>query len=132
MNDESSLHCPVCQVRFRGERECSRCGADLNPLMLLAVQAHILRQAAQQSLRSGDARTALASVQAAQDLRSTPRGDLLQFACAIASNGLCESQQGSGSGPRRSRPNGLSKHIAPHNEQGSMSSFGSSEDARKR
>ena len=99
MNGNGGLRCPVCEVGFRGTRECSRCGADLTPLMLLAAHAYVLRQAAQQSLGSGDARTALVSVQAAQGLHSTPNGHLLQFICAAAAN-TCGGGQGSGSRPR--------------------------------
>ena len=45
--------CPVCQARFRGARICSRCGAGLEPLMLLSVEAWQLRQAARQALHAG-------------------------------------------------------------------------------
>lgn len=53
--------CPVCQARFRGSRICSRCGADLEPLMVLTVKAWQLRQAARQALDAGDAGRALSS-----------------------------------------------------------------------
>jgi hypothetical protein len=62
--------CPVCQARFRGARICSRCGADLEPLMLLAVKAWQLRQAARQALDAGDVQRALALAIEAQ---GTPR-----------------------------------------------------------
>jgi len=32
--------CPVCQARFRRARVCSRCGADLEPLMRLQISRH--------------------------------------------------------------------------------------------
>jgi hypothetical protein len=86
MKDESGLCCPVCKARFRGATECSRCGADLTALMLLAAHAYTLRQVARQALKSGDAQTAQATVQAAQGLHSTAEGGLLQFACAFAAN----------------------------------------------
>ena len=89
MNGNGGLRCPVCEVGFRGASECSRCGADLTALMLLAAHAYVLRQSAQQSLRTGNGRTALASVQAAQGLHSTPEGDLLQIVCAAAANAFC-------------------------------------------
>ena len=89
MNGNGGLRCPVCEVGFRGASECSRCGADLTALMLLAAHAYVLRQAAQQSLRTGNAHTALASVQAAQGLHSTPEGSLLQIVCAAAANAFC-------------------------------------------
>jgi hypothetical protein len=78
------LRCPVCQARFRGAPECSRCGANLTALMLLAAHAYVLRQSARELLRSGDARAALASAQAAHGLHSTTEGNLLLFVCAVA------------------------------------------------
>ena len=69
--------CPVCQARFRGSTVCSRCGADLTALMLLAAHAHALRHSARQSLRQGDSMAALAAVRAAQQLHSTAEGSLL-------------------------------------------------------
>jgi len=83
MSGENELCCPVCKARFRGAGECSRCGADLTVLMLLAAHAYALRQAARQALESGDAQTALASARAAQGLHSTAEGWLLQFACGL-------------------------------------------------
>jgi len=76
--------CPVCQARFRSETVCSRCGADLMPLMLLLTHAYCLRQAARQALRRGDARAALAAAEAAQNLHATRQGDLLRIVCAAA------------------------------------------------
>lgn len=35
--------CPVCRARFRESVECRRCGADLEPLMLLLAGAHLFR-----------------------------------------------------------------------------------------
>jgi hypothetical protein len=78
--------CPVCRARFRGSSLCSRCGADLTALMLLAAHAYVLRQSARQSLREGDCRAALASSQAAQRLHSTSEGSLLSLICASAVN----------------------------------------------
>ena len=46
--------CPVCRARFRGASICSRCGADLSPLMRLSVAAWMLREAARDSLAAGD------------------------------------------------------------------------------
>jgi predicted amidophosphoribosyltransferase len=71
--------CPVCQARFRGARICSRCGADLEPLMLLAVKAWQLRQAARQALNAGDAERALGLAMEAQGLQSTESGDALRL-----------------------------------------------------
>jgi hypothetical protein len=80
--------CPVCRARFRGSSSCSRCGADLTALMLLAAHAYVMRQAARQSLRKGDWQAALDSAQAAQRLHSTAEGDLLSSICVIATNVL--------------------------------------------
>jgi len=46
--------CPVCRASFRGTRECSRCGADLRPLMVLRGKAYLLRRASREAIRSGD------------------------------------------------------------------------------
>ncbi len=81
---ESQLCCPVCRARFRGSRECSRCGADLIALMLLVAQAYRLRQIARHLLRQGNMQLALASVQAAQRLHFTTEGSLLELVCAAA------------------------------------------------
>ena len=42
--------CPVCKARFRGQRRCSRCGADLSRLMLVLARAWQLRRQARQAL----------------------------------------------------------------------------------
>ena len=78
--------CPVCRARFRGSSLCSRCGADLTALMLLAAHAYVLRQSARQSLRQGDCRAALACSQAAQRLHATAEGSLLSLICTAAVN----------------------------------------------
>jgi hypothetical protein len=71
--------CPVCQARFRGARICSRCGADLEPLMLLAVKAWQLRQAARQALDAGDVERALGLAIEAQGIQSTESGEALRL-----------------------------------------------------
>jgi hypothetical protein len=71
--------CPVCQARFRGARICSRCGADLEPLMLLSVKAWQLRQAARQALDEGDVERALRLAVEAQDIQGTKSGEALQL-----------------------------------------------------
>ena len=71
--------CPVCQARFRGARICSRCGADLGPLMLLAVEAWQLRQAARQALDAGDVERALALAHEAQGIQGTGSGEALRL-----------------------------------------------------
>jgi hypothetical protein len=80
----SPASCPVCRARFRGSSQCSRCGADLTALMLLAAHAYVMRQAARQSLRQGDWQAALDSAQAAQRLHSTAEGGLLSVISTAA------------------------------------------------
>ena len=48
---------PVCQARFRGTAEWSRCGAELTALMLLAAHVYVMRQATR--LHSGSTVIAL-------------------------------------------------------------------------
>lgn len=79
---DATNRCPVCQARFRGSRVCSRCGADLEPLMLLAVKAWQLRQAARQSLDAGDFNQALGLASLAQELHRTQRGESLRLISA--------------------------------------------------
>jgi hypothetical protein len=76
--------CPVCEARFRGVAICPRCGADLMPMMLLAAHAYSQRQSARQSLRAGDAQSALAAAEAAQKLHATPQGRILKAVCDVA------------------------------------------------
>ena len=71
--------CPVCQARFRGALTCSRCGADMEPLMLLSVQAWRLRQAALQALSAGDPELAVERAVEAQGIQDTPRGEALRL-----------------------------------------------------
>ena len=72
-------HCPVCHARFRGSRLCSRCGADLGRLMILAVRAWRLRQEARHALTRGDLAEARRLANAAQALHRTPRGASLEL-----------------------------------------------------
>ncbi|MBI2931076.1 MAG: hypothetical protein HYY16_05450 [Planctomycetes bacterium] len=74
------MSCPVCRARFRQSRECPRCGADLGPLMTLAVAGHDLRRRAREALRAGDVERGRALAEAAQRLHSTPAGRRL---CAV-------------------------------------------------
>jgi hypothetical protein len=89
----SPASCPVCRARFRGASQCSRCGADLIALMLLAAHAYVMRQAARQSLRQGDFQAALDSAQAAQRLHSTAKGSLLSVICSAVANPLSGQPQ---------------------------------------
>lgn len=71
--------CPVCQARFRGASVCSRCGADLDPLMRLTVEAWQLRQAARQALDGGDVDRALGLASEAQGVQGTGSGEVLRL-----------------------------------------------------
>ena len=75
--------CPVCRARFRGMVTCSRCGADLTTLLLLAARAYHLRQQAQQALLAGDQSRALACADEAQRLHTTPQGSLLRWVVTV-------------------------------------------------
>ena len=75
------MKCPVCQARFRGVRVCSRCGADLERLMRLAVQAWRLRESARRFAGAGDFGEALALVEEAQGIQRTSAGDALRIVC---------------------------------------------------
>jgi hypothetical protein len=86
MKGENKLCCPVCKARFRGAAQCSRCSADLRPLMLLVAHAYALRQASRRALKSRDPRSALVSARTAQGLHATAEGAVLQFTCAIVSD----------------------------------------------
>ena len=71
--------CPVCQARFRGSTECSRCGADLGPIMTLAAASWRLREAARQAIAEGDPAHARALAAQAQKLCRTPAGAELEM-----------------------------------------------------
>ena len=72
--------CPVCLARFRGSRLCSRCGADLEPLMVLAVRAWKLREAARNAVRAGDFEQGYELAVAAQGVQRTREADALRLA----------------------------------------------------
>jgi predicted amidophosphoribosyltransferase len=78
----SSMKCPVCQARFRGARICSRCGADLEPIMRLALRAWRLREGARRAIVHGAYDQAFQLVSAAERLQSAPRGQSLRVLCA--------------------------------------------------
>jgi hypothetical protein len=70
--------CPVCLARFRGARVCSRCGADLEPLMILAVKSWRLRSAARTAIGAGQFEQALELAEQAQEVVRTPAGEALR------------------------------------------------------
>jgi predicted amidophosphoribosyltransferase len=78
--------CPACRAPWRGVAICPRCGADLTPLMRLAVRAWALREAARAALLAGDDADALALAQAAYALAQTPRAQCV-LALALVATG---------------------------------------------
>ncbi|MCP5113003.1 MAG: hypothetical protein GY953_19420 [bacterium] len=74
---EPAGRCPVCQARFRGERICSRCGANIEPLMALIIKAYLSRRAARRALASGNVAKASRLATAAQETCSSSRGERL-------------------------------------------------------
>lgn len=78
MRKPKKMSCPVCRARFRGSKECSRCGADLGSVMTLAIMAWRTRQAARQAILAGDPDLAEELLVGAQKLCSTPVGAKLQ------------------------------------------------------
>jgi predicted amidophosphoribosyltransferase len=73
VNDEPPK-CPVCQARFRGLAICSRCGADLTPLLLLIDHAYRLRQSARKAIETGDVQRAQELAAEAESACSTEQG----------------------------------------------------------
>ena len=68
------LRCPVCRAGFRATALCSRCGADLAPLMRLAASAWRLRESARRALQAGDFSAARDLAAQAQRLHATSAG----------------------------------------------------------
>lgn len=66
--------CPVCGARFRGHGACSRCGADLLPLMAVIVRSFRLRLQAREALLSGHASEAAHLAREAQATCATGGG----------------------------------------------------------
>lgn len=77
MEGNDPLQCPVCRARFRGSSTCSRCGADLEPLMMLIAKAYQFRKLAAQALQAGNYDRAQWLAAQAQESCSTPRGAAL-------------------------------------------------------
>lgn len=75
--------CPVCQARFRGARVCSRCGADLEPLMILAVKSWRLREAARSAIGAGRFEQAFQLAAEAQEAQRTPTGESLRVVSGL-------------------------------------------------
>ena len=74
MTVERSPCCPVCGARFRESAECTRCGADLRPVMALMLEAFALRRQARRALRNGQLHDARSLVSAAQERCASDAG----------------------------------------------------------
>jgi hypothetical protein len=74
--------CPVCRAGFRGAGTCSRCGADLRPLMVLAARAWRLRQEARRALEAGEMGRALRLSAQARGVQDTGSGQALELLSA--------------------------------------------------
>ena len=66
--------CPVCRARFRGSKDCSRCGADLTVVMHLMVSAWRMRQAARDAIAQGNPHTARQFASQAEEICHTEAG----------------------------------------------------------
>jgi hypothetical protein len=71
---EEPPNCPVCQARFRGSAICSRCGADLAPLLLLFDHAYRLRRETREAIETGDVGRARELAEEAEAVCSTEKG----------------------------------------------------------
>ena len=69
--------CPVCNAGFRGAAICTRCGADLERLMRLVVEAWQLRETARRAIAAGDFGRAFELAAKAQEIQSTRAGAAL-------------------------------------------------------
>jgi len=87
---EASPRCPVCAARFRGATGCSRCGADLTPLMALLAQAHALRCRALAGLLRGQAWLPLRLLDAAERLHAAEAGRRLRLLAECAAESMRE------------------------------------------
>ncbi len=74
MDIKGSLRCPVCRAKFRGTRQCSRCGADLTGIMVLSVRAQRYREKARKSLYALNFEKAQELAAAAQKEHATETG----------------------------------------------------------
>lgn len=74
MGIKGSLHCPVCRAKFRGQKECPRCQADLSMIMFLSARAQLYRQKARQALYALNFKKARNLAAAAQKAHATETG----------------------------------------------------------
>jgi hypothetical protein len=83
MEAAAMLCCPVCRAKFRDASTCSRCGADLAPLMTRLARAWALRQRARHAARLGQYPRAVSLATAADDLCRTQTSKQLLYVTEI-------------------------------------------------
>ncbi len=74
MGIKGSSRCPVCRAKFRGTRQCSRCGADLSGIMMLSASAQLYRADARKSIYALNFEKARDLVARAQKEHATETG----------------------------------------------------------
>ena len=57
------LRCPICRATYKGETLCTRCRADLAPLLKIEQDAQILARQAARLLVAGKAQAAASAAQ---------------------------------------------------------------------
>ena len=77
-----TLSCPVCSAGFRGRTTCSRCGADLTPLMRLVARSFVARRETRALIADGAHEAAADHIRLAQRLHATPAGRRLELLAA--------------------------------------------------
>ena len=88
MDNLKALRCPVCRAKFRGTRQCSRCGADLTAVMTLIARAQHHRNNARKSLQVLNFKEAHKLAAAAQKEHATETGRKLQLLTSWLNSGL--------------------------------------------
>ena len=74
MDIKESVRCPVCRAKFRGSRQCSRCGSDLTAIMVLSARALHRRANAKRSLYALNFKKAHEHAATAQKEHATQTG----------------------------------------------------------
>lgn len=90
MEETPHYRCPVCNALFRETSECSRCGADLQPLFRLLVAAYRRREKARTAIRDQDFDMAHAIASHARTLHDVKNARRLE----ILAGWLVETQEG--------------------------------------
>ena len=110
--------CPVCRARFRGSRECSRCGADLTMVMTLTASAWRARQAARQALAADEFARMRDLASQAQQVCYTEAGKNLAELGAWLAKAAAGNQVCCGADPLvRAGPPGPAAHNAAESQQ---------------